>query len=164
MWPLGTLIARKVPLLFLIVHIWTGKSGFQMSFGQVIRLFRLSSQASCEKHACFKQCSPCEPLFVYISCLQVNDELYWHELWSRAVCPRSWRAKQKTFKLAPDVKTLVGPLTRTSRSLHHCCHTRSLSNSLVKSQALLQRAQVSLPGKAGTQVPCYVWFNWANWH
>lgn len=25
------------------------------------------------------------------------------------VCPQSWRAKQRTFKLAPDVKTLVGP-------------------------------------------------------
>lgn len=25
------------------------------------------------------------------------------------VWPQSWRAKQRTFKLAPDVKTLVGP-------------------------------------------------------
>lgn len=160
MWPLGTLITEKVLLLLLMVRIWLEKSSFQMSFG-------MSLLAFFKTNACFKLCPPFEPLFVYVPCLKVNDELYWNELWSHVVCPQSWKAKQRTFKLAPDVKTLVGP--SPEQVVHYTTLvTPAACNQplqcVAKGQALLQKTQVSLPGKAGTQVPCYVLFNWAFWH
>lgn len=38
MWPLGTLITKKVLLLFLIVQICMEKSSLQITFEQVIRM------------------------------------------------------------------------------------------------------------------------------
>lgn len=71
------------------------------------------------------------------------------------VCPQSWRAKQRTFKLAPDVKTLMGPSPEQADH-YTTLVTPAACNQplqcLAKGQALPQRAQVSLAGKAGTQV------------
>lgn len=115
----------------------------------------------CQKHALLKFTVW---TLIYVPRPKKNNEPYWRELWSHVVCPQSWRAKQRTFKLAHDVKTLVGP--SPEQADHYttlvtpaaCIHPLQC---FAKGQTLLRRALVSFPGKAGTQVSHYVWFNWA---
>lgn len=82
----------------------------------------------------------------------MNFETMWFAL-------KVGRAKQRTFKLAPDVKTLVGA---SPEQADHYTTLVTLTafnqpcQCLTKGQALLQRAQASLPAKAGIQVLLYV--------
>lgn len=74
----------------------------------------------------------------------MNFEAMWFAL-------KSWRAKQRTFKLAPDVKTLVGP------SPEQADHYTTLVTLAACNQPVqcLAKGQ-ALPGRAGTRVARYV--------
>lgn len=146
MWPLGTLITKKVLLLFLIEKIWTER---------VVWKLLLNKSFEYKETCLFNRVHHLNPyLFMSpvlkrdTSCIDMNFEAMCFTL-------KVGEQNKGPLKLAPDVKTLVGAPHQNKRIitplLSHRQPVTSLSNASWKVKLLHRKLRYLFQAKLAPQ-------------